>query len=225
MRHEQYKRLVENIKRDGQLESVPFCVRLPGEDRYKVLSGNHRVKAAKDAGLTHLLILYTDGLSADEQVAKQLAHNAIAGQDDARVLAELFESIQAIELKLYSGLDSKTLNVLERTEMTMLSELTLDWRQVTLTFLPEEAERLDKVLAKAREHMKVNQSYACFARDHERLLDAFEKIEKKHGVKNSATAMMLILDIFEKWLRTAERAMAASGRSESCPGSQLDTGT
>ena len=77
MRVEQYKRLVENIRRDGCLTSVPFAIRHAGStgspqgDRYTILSGNHRVKAAKDAGLSEVLVLYSDReLSHAQQVAR-----------------------------------------------------------------------------------------------------------------------------------------------------------
>jgi len=45
MRAEQYQRLVSNVKRDGCLTSVPFAVR--NGERFLILSGNHRVQAAK----------------------------------------------------------------------------------------------------------------------------------------------------------------------------------
>ena len=83
MRSETFRNLVENIKRDGGLSSVPFCLKLG--DRYRVLSGNHRVQAAQEAGVKRLLVLYTDReLSREEQVSIQLSHNAIVGEDDLR---------------------------------------------------------------------------------------------------------------------------------------------
>ena len=57
MRAEQYQRLVSNVKRDGCLTSVPFAVK--NGERFLILSGNHRVQAAKDAKLTEILVLYT----------------------------------------------------------------------------------------------------------------------------------------------------------------------
>ena len=50
MRHEEFQRLVANIKQDGQLTSAPFAARNP-DGTYEVLSGNHRVQAAIAAGL------------------------------------------------------------------------------------------------------------------------------------------------------------------------------
>ena len=55
MRAEQYQRLVSNVKRDGCLTSVPFAVK--NGERFLILSGNHRVQAAKDAKLPKSLVL------------------------------------------------------------------------------------------------------------------------------------------------------------------------
>jgi hypothetical protein len=155
MRVEQYKRLVENIRRDGCLTSVPFAIRHAqpgGGDRYTILSGNHRVKAAKDAGLTEVTLLYTDReLTHAQQVAIQLSHNAIAGQDDMAILRELYEEINDVVLKEYSGLDDVVLGRLNPPELDPLSEKGLEYRIVSIAFLPEEVERAEKLFAKIME--------------------------------------------------------------------------
>ena len=56
MRRGIYMTLVDNLKKDGRLESVPLC-RPNGDGTYKVLSGNHRIMAAKDAGVVNVPIL------------------------------------------------------------------------------------------------------------------------------------------------------------------------
>ena len=48
MTNEMFRNLVDNIKRDGGLSSVPLCWK--HDDKYRVLSGNHRCRAAIEAG-------------------------------------------------------------------------------------------------------------------------------------------------------------------------------
>ena len=72
MRHETFQRLVANIKGDGVLTQTPFGwlvhdddtqERIVGEDGepvHEVLSGNHRIKAAIEAGLETIDYRYTD---------------------------------------------------------------------------------------------------------------------------------------------------------------------
>ena len=68
MRHEEYQRLVANIKRDGQLTSAPFACK--DGDKYLVLSGNHRTQAAIAAGLKSIpaLLLMMNYLKTRKQV-------------------------------------------------------------------------------------------------------------------------------------------------------------
>ena len=129
MRHEQYNRLVENVKRDGRLTSIPFAALwryytqedpLPMDEDgglvWEVLSGNHRVMAAIDAGLTEIDCMVTeDPLPKPQRVAIQLSHNAIAGEDDPAILKQLYQEIGEVDLKLYAGLDDKMLALLDES--------------------------------------------------------------------------------------------------------------
>ena len=65
MKHEEFTRLVENVRRDGKLTSTPFLC-LEGEE-YLCLSGNHRTRAAIEVGLSKIVCLATDDKLSEEQ--------------------------------------------------------------------------------------------------------------------------------------------------------------
>lgn len=197
MKNETFQNLVNNIKRDGGLSSIPFCY-LTEEGKYRVLSGNHRVQAAKVAGFTELLVIYTDKpMTRDEQIAVQLAHNSLVGEDDPVILQELYNEIEDLTLKYYSGLDDKVLEQLEKVQVMGLTEAQLDYLSLSFVFLPEEAERLVEVLEKVKNELA---SDAILARNTEysRLLDTVAKTQGAYNIHNGATAIMLILDVFER---------------------------
>ena len=207
MRVEQYRRLVDNIKRDGCLTSVPFAVRR-GE-RYAILSGNHRVKAARDAGLSEVMVLYTDReLTRAQQVAIQLSHNAIAGQDDLAILRELYDEINDVALKEYSGLDDVLLGKLNPPELDPLSEKGLEYRIVSIAFLPEEVERAEALFAKVLEQADGDRTWVNRRADYDRMLDLLTAAKQAAGVKNTATAFGLLLDLAEKHLDELPQAKA-----------------
>ena len=56
MKAEQFQNLVENVKKDGNLSSLPLCYR-EKDGKLRVLSGNHRVMAARQAGVEQVLVL------------------------------------------------------------------------------------------------------------------------------------------------------------------------
>lgn len=204
MPHEMFKNLVENIKRDQGLSSVPFCW-YDGR-AYDVLSGNHRVKAAKAAGLTHLLILYDDRpLSRQEFVAKQLSHNALAGKDDATILRELWSEIEDVALKYYAGLDDKALEQMADVSLAALSEARLDFRVLTFLFLPEEIDRLQAAFRRATEATVADQVLAMRLSEFARTIDALDKAKASFNVHNAATAMLMVLGVFEAHLEDLQQ--------------------
>ncbi len=204
MRAEQYRQLVENIRRDGCLTSVPFAIRQG--DRYKILSGNHRVKAAQDAGLTDIPVLYTDQeLTHAQQVAIQLSHNAIAGQDDMAILRELYDEINDVALKEYSGLDDVVLGRMNPPNLDPLSESHLEYRVVSVCFLPEQVERAEKLFDKVMEQTMGDATWVNRRADYDRMLDALTIAKAQAGVKNTATAFGLLLDLAEKHLEEIPR--------------------
>jgi hypothetical protein len=197
MPHEMFKNLVDNIKRDQGLSSVPFCW-YDGE-KYHVLSGNHRVKGARAAGLTQILILYDDRpITRQEFIARQLSHNALSGKDDMAILAELWREIEDVGLKYYAGLDDKTLEQLADASLASLAEARLDFRALTFLFLPEEVDRLKAAFQKASETTVADDALATRLADFERAIDALDKVKASFDVKNAATALLLVLDVFER---------------------------
>jgi len=199
MTNEVFRNLANNIRRDGGLTSTPFCLKRD-DGKYLVLSGNHRVKGAREAGETHILILYTDrSLTRQEQVAIQLSHNAIAGQDDMAILKELWEELQDVDLKYYAGLDDKTLDELHKINLESLSEVKLDFRTISFIMLPEEIHRLNDILDQALKTVAAKEIYLANLSDYDRALDSLAKTQAAYNVKNAATSLMIILDLFERY--------------------------
>ena len=196
MTNEMFRNLVDNIKRDGGLSSVPLCWK--HDDKYRVLSGNHRCRAAIEAGLEEVLVLFTDrDLSKQEQIAIELSHNAIDGKDDMAILKELWDEIDDVSLKYYAGLDDKVLEEMEKAALASLSEVKLDYRSLTFLFLPHEVDALDEAFAHAVERGGIQDTvYINHIDDFKRLLDSQSKVQAAYDVKNSATSLMLILDVF-----------------------------
>ena len=190
---------MENVKRDGTLTSVPFAWK-QRNGRYLVLSGNHRVKAAIEAGIEEAFVMVTDDpMPKDRRTALQLAHNAIAGDDDPATLKDLYESLEDVDWRIYSGLDDQALSLLDQVQIGSLSEANLDFQTVTLTMLPAEKERAETAWAAARaELLGSDEVLLGKLDDATRILDALDVSGRSYGVTNVATALMLVLDVFER---------------------------
>lgn len=206
-----YKRLVENIRHDGNLSSLPFCWR-DGAGKLVALSGNHRVDAARDAGIEQILVLYTDaGLSRSEQIAVQLAHNAVVGADNKQVLRELWEEILEMEFKQYSGLDESLLETVDASALDRLRVQPLPLEMVQLLFLPHETERVAEVIDALGKWSPEDGGLRFAARleDFDRFFSVLLKCKEAEGIVNSATAVLRMMEIVEDYLTSKTEQIAA----------------
>ena len=201
MRHEQFQRLVANIREDGHLTSAPLVWHDAETDRRIVLSGNHRTKAAVEAGLTTIFWLeITDPLPRQRQIALQLSHNAIAGEDDPATLKALYEELEDVSLRLYSGLDDKTLELLEEVTVPSLAEANLDFATVQIVFLPEEKEAAEQALEAARKTASADARWLARIEQYEGVLDALDTVKGAHNIGNVAAAVAILLAVIERHL-------------------------
>lgn len=197
MTSEQFKTLVDNVKKDGHLTSAPLVWRKP-DGELVVLSGNHRVKAAMLADLQEIGWLEIDEpLERQRQIALQLSHNSVTGQDDPAVLKSLWEEIESIEWREFAGLDDKTLELLEKVDLKSIGEANLDYLTVVLIFLPEELDRAQADVDAIADVLSTDAEFVARDADWGRLVDALDLSRGAHDLVNSAAAFGVILDVFE----------------------------
>ena len=193
-----YDQLIANIQTDGNLSSVPFCWR-QADGTFEVLSGNHRVAAAVAASTPLILILYTDAdLSRPERVAIQLSHNALVGKDNPALLTELWMELDALPLKIYSGLDDELLATLQPVNLARINEAALRFEELTFLFLPAEIERITEIVKRlgTSKHPRCLVPLEQFDRFFETLLT----FKESANILNSGTALLAMCDIVEEWI-------------------------
>lgn len=201
MRKETFDRLVANVRRDGALTSTPLVWNDEATGRRVVLSGNHRVMAALEVGLEQVDVIVVDQeLSRARQVALQLSHNAIEGEDDPATLKALYEELDDVDWRAYSGLDDKQLDLLAQVDLEGLSEANLDFATVQLVFLPHELDAARASFDEARKLVQADARWLAGYADYEPTLDALATAHGAHNVGNVATALGLILAVFERHL-------------------------
>lgn len=214
MKHETMQALIKNIARDGDLEQDPFCAYhgyFTAKDKIKydddgvpileVLSGNHRVLAAREAGIKEIQVkVYALPLTRAERIAKQLAHNAIVGEDDPAILKELYSELDDLALREYAGLDDKTLALLDKVTAQSLSEANLDYQMVTVAFLPDEYDAALKCLNEIKQNVGKNELWLARSREIDPFFDSLATASGASGTKNVATGIMILLSIFRRHL-------------------------
>lgn len=199
MEADEFNRLVRNVKRDGCLTQLPFVYRKNGN--LIVLSGNHRVQAAIKAGLKTIEVQAAIGsLTKDQALAIQLSHNAISGKDDMGVLKQLYESINDLEFKEYSGLDDQTLKMLDEITAQSMSGANLKFQMLNFLFLPSEVQEIKKVIKQVNTQVKNDVTLSAKYEDYDVFLDTLNDVSKGTRIKNTAVTIMAMVSIVNNHL-------------------------
>lgn len=197
-----FRQLTANVRADKRLSSMPLCWETP-EGQLEVLSGNHRVQAAIEAGIEQILVLVLHGdLSKAQRIAIQLSHNALVGTDDPTLLAELWAEIDDIEAKLYAGLSSDVVAGLEKIELVGFTTPQVYTRTISLAFVDDELSRFDAVLEQL-EMLPGETVHVAPLSQFERFFSALEGVKKKFEVRNTSLAVLKMCELCEAALADA----------------------
>jgi hypothetical protein len=196
-----YDQLRDNIKQNGNLSSLPFLWKRP-DGKYECLSGNHRVATSVEAGVKQILCLYTDAeLTKSERIAIQLSHNSLVGQDDTTLLKELWNEIESLDAKIYSGLDEKILETLPEASIIALRETGLKLEELRLLFVSPEIRYIEDLVKR----LSTSKTTLVADLEHwDKFFDALLAFKENAMVVNSSIAILKICEIVEEWTATHE---------------------
>lgn len=213
MKKPTFDQLVQNVAKDKMLSSVPL-VEEHGDGTLEVVSGNHRIKSAIAAGLKEVLVLVVPHVDNPTKVARQLSHNAIAGEDDPQILAELWKELNALESKLYSGLDSELVKQLEDMKFAGFNAEQVRTEKIVLWLLPEEVTDIEALSSDWADFAGAKGVYLGPLSRYQILFDALVKVKKFANVKNTAIAFMAILDRLAELGEPKQEAFAEPEKAE-----------
>lgn len=203
MKPADFDRLVENIRQRGAPESTPYCARPNDEGPRWIVSGHHRVRAARAAGIkTFAILLDTSAMTRSTMTAKQIAHNALVGESDRDVLARLVASIDEADDLIATGLDASLLPTFDEIAPSApVPSHRPDWRTVEFVFLPPQLADFEALLAELPSLDLVGAvdlpQYEAFAR-------AVGRYARLRQVKAVGTAVAMLTRIALEALQSAE---------------------
>lgn len=199
-----FLQLVDNIRRDGQLSTVPFTILLEegkNKGKYEVISGNHRVKAAKQAGITRLHVLYAleSDISNDEKRAIQLSHNSIEGKDDAEILKQLMDEIVSLDYKQYAHIDESIFDEINSFDYDVIQP-TNEVVNVNFVFFDQDKESMDELFEELYSIDDIENTYMVPIKEFDNFNAALSKIKMRYGVKSVGLGVVKMIELAKKQL-------------------------
>ncbi len=181
-----FNRLVENIRKRGALEQLPYCALT---DRgVEIVSGHHRVRAARMAGLKEVeVLLDRSKLTRSAIAAKQLAHNAIEGVDDEDMVRKIASIITDVDDMLESAIDPSFFEKVEREAAAIPQvKVSFDWKTVQFTFLPGQIEDLKELCDRTQ---GADFEGVAAIEQFEPFVEALQRTEKFADIRSVGTAV------------------------------------
>ena len=207
MDNDKFDRLANNIKKDGRLESLPLCVlqnHEKGNTYFYIISGHHRIRAAKKAGILNIPCLVIEReMTRDEIISKQLSHNSLSGHDDLNVLKDLYDEMQDIEFKIASGIKAEDLKINDVNVQIDDVMVDLNFELINILFLDSQTKKLEEIIEFIDKDASIK---IVDKKDFDRFAEQARKIAKRENIVNMAAifSKMLLISlnvyIFKKHL-------------------------
>ena len=202
MPKEKFDRLVENLKATKKLESLPLVtpiVNPAGNLQFSIISGHHRTRAARAAGIMEIFVLvYEEQLTKDQIISKQLAHNALSGYDNPDLLAELYGQIEDISEKLASGLTDIEIQVDTPDISAKNIVVEFEFEPIYILFLPRQLERFEEVLDTLEKDSK---KYLADYKDFDKFKKVVTDVSKREDIRNIGGIMARMMDIVQEYYK------------------------
>lgn len=191
MSTDMFNRLAANIKKDNRIESLPFVAET--ENGLEIVSGHHRVRACRTAGVTDIFVILDDtGLDRDSIRAKQLAHNSLQGEDNKQIVREIYEMIEDAEKKLEAYISPELNDELEKLAIKDIV-FDVDIKTILVTFLSYELDTFERCAK------KLNESYSeLYVADIENIklfTECVKRVNKEYDIRAMNTALTKMAEI------------------------------
>lgn len=201
---EMFNALVSNIQKNEVLESLPLVATRKRSKVKEIVSGHHRIRAAREAGITHILVLCYHGLTDGEIRAKQLAHNSIQGDSDQEIVAAIFSKIRGMDNKLESYIDTKRLGKVPDTVRFKPIDIDplMNSKTVTIVFLATQTEDFSRAMELLIP--KPDEVYLAHQEAFDGFKTAVHRVRKELDVRSVPAAIAHMATIVTEYLNTTK---------------------
>lgn len=192
-----FDRLTATIAGDSRLESLPLCALT--DNGLEIVSGHHRVRAARQAGLTQIWVMVdVTGLPRDRISSKQLAHNAIEGTDDPELVRRIFEAIGDVDARLESFIDPAITEIVIPSVQVDDIDLGLRYETVIIQFVPWERQYFEDATKIIERELQATNSKAAYLAELERF-EAWQRLNLRivdeYDIRTMSTVMVKIAEL------------------------------
>lgn len=185
-----FDQLVENIKNAGAPESLPLCATIEGAGATTwIISGHHRIRASRTAGMTHILTLFYENLSWSKARAKQLAHNSIAGSSDPELVKRIWDEIDDVQARFEAFIDPRMFDEIPAQVSFQPVDVLFEDKTILIIWLSSQHQDMEAAMEAVMPKGQVDSVYLAHKDSYNAAMTALKRIRAELDVKAVPTAM------------------------------------
>lgn len=190
MDQEDFRRLTQNIKRDGILTTSPLLMRQEGKNKYMCVSGHHRIRAGIKAKLDGAICLIMDEVDESTRIRLQLAHNDISGKPNKDLLDILIQQLNDFDIDLIDNTQIDGM-VKEAKEVDVTAPT---FRYINICLIENSRERFVEMLENIKQNDDIN--YLLDNENYDKIKDLLSYAFKK-GFRSAGQSIGVFMDIVD----------------------------
>jgi hypothetical protein len=200
MPQKMFDQMIENVKNTGQLESVPLCAQV-GEEIH-IISGHHRTRAARAAGIQYILVLLFLDLADSRIKAKQLAHNNISGSDDPELLRRVFDMITDVQAQFEAFVDPRVFEAIPQAVSFKPVDVQMQnaAKTVVIVFLDTQFKNFDAAVQAVMPKVKSDKIYLAHKDAFEGWRDTLNRVREECDIVSVPAALSFMAELVNKQL-------------------------
>lgn len=193
MNNEMFNRLAQNIKNDQRLESLPFCALT--EKGIEVVSGHHRLRASRKAGLKEIYILLDDtGMRQSSLRSKQLSHNSLSGTDNEQMLKEIYGMIDDAADRISAYMPREFEEAFDKAKVKSVA-FNAEFVVTTLVFMSYEHEMFNDAVERIKELPKVEEMMIADIEVKDKVQKAMRRVQEEFEIRAMGTILSKMAEI------------------------------
>lgn len=191
----EFDRLVNSIKKDGCLTSSILIMEQP-DKKYMCISGHHRIKASKKAGLKKVPCLIIPEIDESTRIRLQLSHNDIHGTSDELLLSTLMQKLNESDIELVKVINNE---VKEKIKEELNKDIKIDvpkYRYVNLCLLEQNKDDLEQMI----ESLNSDETTSNYLLTKDEFKDVYEilTLAYRKGYKSPGHAFKRFIEIVKE---------------------------
>jgi hypothetical protein len=200
MPQKMFDQLIDNVKNTKALESVPLCAQVG--DAIHIISGHHRTRAARAAGIKYILVLLFTDLPVSRVKSKQLAHNNISGRDDPELLRRVFEQIVDVQAQFEAFVDARVFDSIPETVSFKPIDVNMQAaaKTIVIVFLDTQFKNFDAAVQALMPKVQPDKVYLASKDAFEGWKDTLNRVREECDIVSVPAALAYMAELVNEKL-------------------------